>query len=139
MTTVFNHDFTVAETAQVGDTFVCEDGTPNSLCVVAALTYGSGGTSVAAYLQTKIGDAWVDAAAFKFTTASASKLAVLSALTPITTLYTPTDGALADNTVKDGVVGTLWRVKYTSVGTYAGTTLKVDVLFNGPLSVRRIA
>lgn len=139
MTTLLSHAFTAAETAQVGQTFVCEDGAPESVSILAAFDYGSGGTSVAAYVQTLIGNTWIDVAAFKFTTSDASKLVNLSALTPVTTLYTPTDGALTDDTVKDGILGRQWRVKYTSVGVYAATSLTVDVVFNGPLSVRRIA
>ena len=72
----------------------------------------------------------VDVAAFGFTTSTAKKVVNLSALTPVTTLYTPTDGALTPNTVKDGVIGPLWRVKYTTAGTYAGgTRLRVDASF----------
>jgi hypothetical protein len=53
-------------------------------------------------------------------------------LTPVTTQYTPTDGALAANTAKDGVLGTQYRVKYSSTGTYAGnTTLNVDIETTG--------
>lgn len=139
MTTLLDHTFTAAETGQVGGTFACEDGLPKSLLLLASFDYGSGGTSVTAYVQTKIGDTWVDVCTFQFTTSDAAKVANLSALTPVTTLYTPTDGSLTANTVKDGILGRLWRVKYTSVGDYAGgTRLVIDAYFNGALNVRRI-
>jgi hypothetical protein len=82
-------------------------------------------------LQTSLdgGLTWIDVAEAGFTTASARKVYNLSALTPVTTVYTPTDGTLAANTAKDGVLGNWYRVKYTTVATYAGgTTLTVDVV-----------
>jgi hypothetical protein len=38
------------------------------------------------------------------------------------------DGTLTANTAKDGVIGNWIRVKYTTLGTYAGgTTIQIDV------------
>ncbi len=37
-------------------------------------------------------------------------------------VITPTDGALTDDTIQDGLLGSLIRTKYTSVGTYTGAT-----------------
>jgi hypothetical protein len=72
---------------------------------------------------------WIDVAECGFTTASARKVYNLSSLTPVTTVYTPTDGTLTANTSKDGLLGNWFRVKYTTVGTYGGnTTLTVDVV-----------
>lgn len=93
-------------------------------------TYGSGGTSVACYLQTSIdgGATWTDIAAFNVTTSSLRQIINLTSGTAVTTFYTATDGALSANTCKDGCFGTKYRVKIISVGTYAGgTTLAVDV------------
>jgi len=46
----------------------------------------------------------------------------------VTTIATPTDGALTANTAVDGLLGVQWRVKWTTTGTYgAGTTLSIDV------------
>ena len=54
---------------------------------------------------------------------------------PVSTEYTPTDGTLAPNTSKDGLVGPIWRVKYTVVGTYTeGTILRVDAFAQGVTS-----
>ena len=56
-------------------------------------------------------------------------------LTPVTTIYTATDGTLGSNTAKDGVIGHQFRCKTTSTGTYAGgTTLRVDLIARGRLT-----
>ncbi|HEX3948216.1 MAG TPA: hypothetical protein VHW95_00030 [Steroidobacteraceae bacterium] len=100
-----------------------------SICAQANFTYGSGGATVDAYLQTSVdgGNTWIDIAQFHFTTASARVAFNLSSLTPVTTEYTVTDGALTANTAKDGLLGPLFQVKLASTGTYAGTTLAIDV------------
>ena len=101
-----------------------------SLCAQATFTYGSGGTSVDAYLQTSLdgGTSWIDIAQFHFLTSSARFAFNLSSLTAVTTQYTPTDGTLAANTAKDGILGPQFQVKLASAGTYAGnTTLRIDV------------
>lgn len=96
------------------------------LTIEANFTYGSGGTSAKAYVQTSIdGTNWIDIACFAFTTASARKVCNLRADTPVTTIATPTDGTLSDNTVVDGIIGQKIRTKYVTVGTYGGTTTLV--------------
>ncbi len=95
-----------------------------------SFTYGSGGTTADAWVQTSLdgGTTWTDIANCHLTTASARKVYNLSSLTPVTTVYTATGGSLASNTAKDGVIGSWLRVKYTTTGTYAGgTSLTVDV------------
>lgn len=98
--------------------------------IQAKFAYGSGGTSVKAYVQTTLdnGLTWVDIAAFAFMTSSATKVVNLSGLTPKTTAVTPSDGALVDDTCVDGVLGDALRVKITSVGTYVNTTLSVKLI-----------
>jgi hypothetical protein len=88
------------------------------------LAFGSGGTSLKVYVQTSLdqGATWVDVACAAFLVASATRVLNLSGLTPKTTAATPTDGAMADDTALDGVLGDRWRVKITSTGTYAGST-----------------
>lgn len=131
MATLLALAITAAQTAQVGSVFQLVDlaNRSRNLCVQANFTYGGGGTSADAWLQTSLdgGTTWCDVANFHFTTASARKLFNLSSLTPVTTQATPSDGTLASNTAVDGLFGTKWRVKYTTVGTYAGgTTLAID-------------
>lgn len=129
---------TAAQTAQVSPSYQFrsspgQSGLPTNIALQGTFTYGSGGTSADAWMQTSLdgGSTWTDVANFHFTTASARFQYNLSSATPVTTEYTPTDGTLAANTAKDGLIGPLWRVKYTTVGTYAGTTLRIDAFSNG--------
>jgi len=87
-------------------------------------SYVSGGTTFKVWVQTTLdgGVTWIDIACFAFTTAGAIKVVNLSGLTPVTTAITPTDGTMADNTVQDGVLGSAYRAKLTSTGTYASGT-----------------
>lgn len=105
------------------------NGAPRNLTVQANFTYGSGGTTVDAWVQSSIdgGASWTDIAQFHFATASARKAYNLSAATPVTTQASPSDGTLAANTAVDGLLGPLLRVKYASSGTYAGTALRIDI------------
>jgi hypothetical protein len=86
--------------------------------------YGSGGTSVAAYLQTSAdqGSTPIDIAAVAFGVVSENAVLNFSALTPKTTQITPSDGALTSDTAVDGILGDRFRVKIVVVGTYAGST-----------------
>jgi hypothetical protein len=133
MTILANLPITTAVAAQV--TAPVEfDVKPLSAALQANLVYGSGGTTIDAWVQTSLdgGATWTDVANFHLTTSSARKIVNLSSLTPETTQVTPTDGSLSANTAQDGVIGSLWRVKYTTTGTYAGsTTLRVDIEAQG--------
>lgn len=115
---------------------VARGAVPPSITVQCRFTYGSGGTSADAWVQSSLdgGATWTDIANCHFTTATARFVYNLSSLTPVTTQYVPTDGTLGANTSKDGVLGPSYRVKYTTVGTYAGgTVMTIDI--NGvPLS-----
>ena len=88
-----------------------------------------GGTTAKAWVQVTLddGQTWLDIACFAFTTSSAVKVINLSGLTPVTTAITPSDGAMADNTVQDGIHGSAMRVKVTTTGTYSNTILSVKV------------
>ncbi len=121
---------TAAITPAALSSLVTLNAAPRNLAAQATFTYGSGGTSVDAYLQTSLdgGAIWTDIANFRFTTATARKIVNLNGQTPATAQVTPTDGAMAANTAQDGVLGPLFRIKYQSSGTYAGgTTLRIDV------------
>jgi len=111
-------------------------GVPNNALLQGKLTYGSGGTTIDAWVQTSLdgGVTWCDVANFHFTTASARFVFNLSSTTVITTQATPTDGTMAANTSSSGLIGPRWRVKYSSTGTYAGTTLEVDMEADQPLT-----
>lgn len=89
--------------------------------------YGAGGVSARAFLQTSLdqGVTWMDIACMAFGTASEIAVLNLSGLTPKTTLVVPNDGALADDTAIDGILGDRLRVKITTTGTYSNTTISV--------------
>jgi hypothetical protein len=95
--------------------------------VMAKFSYGSGGTTAKAYLQITPDDglSWIDIACFAFTTASATKVVNFSGLTPVLTPVVPSDGALADNTFIDGILGSSMRAKLLTTGTYANTLLSL--------------
>lgn len=103
---------------------------PVTLLTQFNFTYGSGGTTIVAYLQTSLdfGLTWVDVVCFSVATTSLKNIYNLSSSTLITTALVPTDGSLAANSCKDGVIGPLWRVKYTITGNYAGASaLRIDM------------
>lgn len=112
---------TTAVTASLSGTTTIRNA--RVLVLQAVFVYGSGGTSAKAWVQTSIdgGTTWFDIASFAFTTASATRLYSLDT-TAVTSIYTPTDATLTDNTVKNGLLGDKYRVKYTTTGTYAGST-----------------
>ena len=99
---------------------------PVSLTLQANFTYGSGGTSADAYVQTSLdgGSTWMDVAEFGFTTSSARKAFNLTNAA-VTSVATPGDAALTANTCVNGFLGSLYRVKYVTTGTYAGSTTLV--------------
>lgn len=101
----------------------------NAATIEARFAYGAGGTSTKAYVQATIddGQTWIDVGCFAFTTSSATKVINLSGLTPKTTPITPSDGALADDTFVDGVLGSAIRVKLTTTGTYSNTVISVKM------------
>jgi hypothetical protein len=57
----------------------------------------------------------------------------LTSETPVTSLYSPTDGTLDANTSVSGLIGPWWRIQYKSAGTaYAGgTSLTIDAIASG--------
>lgn len=97
-----------------------------AVSIQARFAYGSGGTTVKAYVQTSLdqGNTWVDLACIVFATTSETQVINLSGLTP-KGLTVPTDGTLTDDTVLDGILGDRLRVKAVSVGVYANTTLSI--------------
>lgn len=124
---------TTAQTAST-KTAVIGLARAKSVAIHCNFTYGSGGTSAKVWVQTSFdgGTTWVDVANFAHLTTSLRRVYNLSALTPVTTVYTATDGTLADDTCKDGLIGDQLRVKFTSTGTYAGTTtMKVHAVLKG--------
>jgi hypothetical protein len=89
-------------------------------------TYGSSGTTAKFWLQTTFdnGVTWCDIANIARTTASLNTVVsvTLEAGTALVTPTTLTDASLADNTIVQGLLGSQLRLKYTTTGTYAGST-----------------
>ena len=96
-----------------------------AITLQARLIYGSGGTSAKVYVQTSLdqGVSWIDVACFAFVGAGIPKVANLSGLTARPVLATMTDGALADDTVVDGILGDRLRARIITTGTYSGNTV----------------
>ena len=106
----------------------------NVLTCQATFLYGSGGTNVKAWVQTTFdqGVTWVDIMTFAFTTTAAQKISSVRSSTVVTAAYVPTDATLADDTLKDGLIGSQIRIKYTSTGIYAGaTSLAIHAVLHG--------
>ena len=124
---------TGALTGWVTDQFKFNAAFPKVLTVQANFVYGSGGTTVKAWIQTSVDDgaSWMDVICFALTTSSGKRIAQVNNFVAITgaAVVTPTDATLADNTILNGVLGNRMRVKITSTGTYAGNT-KLDLLAN---------
>lgn len=111
------------------DTYLSDevDGLEGVVALSAQLRlfHGGGGTSAKAYLQTSLdqGSTWVDIACVVYGTTSETALLNFSGLTPKLTAVVPTDGALADDTAIDGILGDRFRLKVVTVGTYTGSTV----------------
>lgn len=126
--TLLNFDpITTAVTAQTASPV--DLGRVEALTLYAVFAYGSGGTTAKAWVQTSIdGTNWMDIASFAFTTSAAQRAYNLTNVA-VTSIATPTDGTLTDNTAVNGLLGAYFRVKYTTTGTYAGaTSLKITAV-----------
>lgn len=125
---------TTAVTGVTSTPVVFKGGSAQYVAVQAKLTYGSGGTTVKAWVQTSLdgGTTWNDIMNFAFTTATATKQSAVVSTTALAAAVTPGDAALGDNLILSGLIGDRIRVKYTTTGTYAGgTTLKLDMVSAG--------
>lgn len=101
------------------------------LSLQGSLVYGSGGTTIKAYIQTSVdgGATWRDVANLAFAQATLKKFSAVSAFVALAAAQAVSDAALADDTIMNGLLGDQWRVKYVVVGTYAGnTTLQVSAV-----------
>jgi hypothetical protein len=116
-------------TAQTTAPLQFKDGTPANVVIQGKFAYGSGGSAVSAWVQTTFdgGQTWTDLCNFSFTTTSARTVANLSALTVVGSPIPATDGTMGANVCVGTLIGSQWRVKYTTTGTYVGTSLAIDV------------
>jgi hypothetical protein len=112
-----------AVTGRVGEVHMLPHGV-TSLSAQGTFLYGAGGTTCKAWLQTSLdgGATWIDIANFAYTTAAARTVHSVKTNTVVAANYVATDGTLADNTIKDGILGDRIRVKVTTTGTYSGAS-----------------
>jgi hypothetical protein len=98
-------------------------GRVESLTLQGTITVAGGGTTAKAWVQTSLdgGVTWADIANFAFTTSTAVRIYHLT-YAAVTSIATPTDGTLADNTAVNGILGEQFRVKLTTTGTYTGAS-----------------
>ena len=103
-------------------------GGSKELTAIADFVFGSGGVSVKCFVQTLIGQTWMDIMNLFFTTASEIDVGVVHEYEPANpNPFTPTDGTMGNDTIKNGVLGLNVRIKLITLGTYAGgTTIRVD-------------
>jgi hypothetical protein len=116
--------------ALVSDTSVDSveiDADTSEVIIQSNFDYGSGGTDFEAEVSTSVdgGTTWVEVYVHAGTTSDERKVVVLKSAA--VAAYDGTT-AVADDALKDGIIGTLWRCRVTTNGTYAATTLKVDII-----------
>src|SRR5712692_9040824 len=104
----------------VGGTII--SGEIKYITVLGNLIYGSAGTSIDAYIQTSLdrGASWIDVIELQFLLAIAKKVSSVNWVATAT-VVTPTDGALAANSIVSGILGDRIRLKLVVVGTYAAS------------------
>jgi hypothetical protein len=104
-----------------------QNGGALSMAFQKSFTYGSGGTTVDTYVQTSFdgGNTWADVIHFAQNTTSSDARPFVAWVNNLTASAAPaatTDGTQTVNTTTAGMFGLWWRVKFVSVGTYAGNT-----------------
>ncbi len=119
---------TVITTALTGDTtdtnIIRIPDEVVTISVAFIFRFGTGGTDIKAYLQSSLdgGTNWHDICSWSGASFDEFKLFNIRKGTSVTSIYTPDDGTLVLNSVKDGLIGDRLRVKLTTTGTYGGNT-----------------
>ncbi len=94
----------------------------------------TGGTSATIYLQTSFdgGVTWADIHSHSYANTATNKVSATTIyIAPAAQAAAVTDGSLAANTVLQGIVGDRFRIKITSVGTYAAATIQAHLMVKG--------
>jgi hypothetical protein len=106
---------------------------PNQILVQQNFVYGSGGTSINAFLQQSMdsGLTWCDVIAFTQLLTTSGRLVWGAVSTPAAAAVVPTDGTATAGTLIAGLFGSWWRVKLIVVGTYAASTYRLDAFAGG--------
>lgn len=141
--TLLNTPITTAVTAVVTPNFQIRPGPggqflPTVMQLQLNWTYTSGGTTADFWIQTSLdgGGSWIDVAHFGPNLIATTRLILnIETTASIATGYVATDGTFGTTgtttTVANGIYGNLWRVKYTTTGTYVGTTARIDAITSG--------
>jgi hypothetical protein len=127
MTTIFSGPIGTSGTFSGSNYNVLKRTGNKGMSMQMVFTYGSGGTTVDAKVQTSLdgGTTWVDIwHASQFTTSNATRLASVQ---QVVSVSDTSNAALGAATIRDGFLGPLLKVTYTGVGTYTSTTLSCDV------------
>jgi hypothetical protein len=129
VTSLLSVGITTAVTAALGPVFSVREPGPSNLLVQGNFVGGTGGSAVTCWVQTSIdgGATWIDIVNFHFANSAVRAIYNLSSATVNTSAVTPTDGSLGNNSAVDGILGSQFRTKLTTTGTYSATTLQVDV------------
>jgi len=125
MTTLLNsHAITTAQSLATVGSVLSVPADCTSLTIESSLTYGSGGTSAKAYVQTSLdgGSNFIDIMCFAFTTTGLRKVLNVTRSTAVTADVIPTVGSITDDTSISGIIGDIIRIQVVTTGTYAGST-----------------
>lgn len=102
------------------------------LVVQGTFAYTSGGTNAKFWVQTSIdgGTTWMDIICLYYTTADKVNYYSVAVNIGANALEDKAqqDGALEVNGTTTGLLGDRLRLKYTTTGTYVGTTIKIDAV-----------
>ena len=103
------------------------------LAVQSVFVRAGGGTTTDVFIQTSLdnGSTWIDIMQFALATPTVTKMAAVRSSIAMAANVTPSDGALTDNTILDGLIGDRLRAKTVVVGTYSGaSSLALNVIVN---------
>jgi hypothetical protein len=97
-----------------------------SVALQASFKYGSGGTSVTAYVQTSLdqGQSWIDICAFEFTTSGGTLVANLDTDASVVPISPPSQN-LTPGDLFNAVLGDRLRAVVISVGIYVQSQLNL--------------
>jgi hypothetical protein len=132
MIELLNVTLAAAVTGALGDEkgIISQSGLPQPQSVGLSLqfTRAAGGTTCKVWVQSSFdgGATWHDVVFGDYTTTTKTQVYRIPIHEKVSTAETPTDGTLASEGIKPGLIGSLLRVKYTTTGTYSGaSSLKV--------------
>ena len=95
-----------------------------SIAMQSKFLFGAAGTNLKVWYQTSFdnGETWRDMACHAFLVAALNKASAISSDVAAAVNTALSDGALADDTIVQGLIGSKIRAVYTSTGTYTGAT-----------------